>query len=93
MNGSKKGYKYGTPWPGLTINWSCTSTLYRDHVWQVSFRCLENCGRSLRHKLSITVFSSSLLISLVGLIQNMMNSNEVSLNSSKQQLILPLRYF
>ena len=32
----------------------CISTRHSDHVYQILFRWFENCGRSLRHKLSPT---------------------------------------
>ena len=45
----------------------CTSTLHRDHVKQVSFRLLENRGRSLSYNsLPTDELSDRLLISIVG---------------------------
>ena len=35
----------------IWLKMSCTSTPYGDHLHEVSFESLENCRRSLRHKL------------------------------------------
>ena len=56
--------------PGLTKMISCKSTLLMDYVEHVSFRWLENCGRSLRHNISpsdrLMTLDPPTLISLAG---------------------------
>ena len=47
----KKGHNSFNLWQGLMKFMSCTSTHYKDHVKQVSFRWLENC---LSHNISPT---------------------------------------
>jgi len=46
----KEGYNSGTQKLDLTK----MSTYHRDHVWQFSFKWLENSVRSLRHNISLT---------------------------------------
>jgi len=36
--------------PNLTTQMSCTFTLYKVHVYQLSLRYLDNCGISIRLK-------------------------------------------
>ena len=36
--------------PNLTTQMSCTFTLYKEHVYQLSFRYLDNCGISFKLK-------------------------------------------
>jgi len=47
---SKKGHNSGTPVLNLTKQMPCTFTLYKVHVYQLSFRYLDNCGISIRLK-------------------------------------------
>ena len=67
---------------------SCTSTLHRDHVKLVSFRLLENGGRSLSHNILPTdELSDRLLISIVGGIIKKMEDFVYSLNNCGRSLI------
>ena len=47
---SKKWHNSGTPVPNLTKEMSCTVTLYKVHVYQLSYKYFDNCGISIRLK-------------------------------------------
>ena len=47
-----KGGSFWNALAGPTTIMACTSMCRRNHLYQVSFRRLENCRRSLRHSIS-----------------------------------------